>query len=157
MIESNEPEEEEVYLGQQESACFKVFCWILQLGSWATLILAIIQLKNDKYIYFAYFGIVYLFYLIMEFCSNTFKYFKHKSSEEGIYEIMGKIFQTPPKIKLYCECYHTKYYRKSHSSQSYRKVVTHTEAYDIPYYSARDVSGLFSLDSKKENLKKNIY
>ena len=158
MIESNEPEEEEVYLGQQESACFKVFCWILQLGSWATLILAIIQLKNDKYIYFAYFGIVYLFYLIMEFCSNTFKYIKHKSSEEGIYEIMGKIFQTPPKIKLYCECYHTKYYRKSHkstsSSQSYRKVVTHTESYDIPYYSARDVSGLFSLDSKKENLKK---
>ena len=101
----------------------------------------------------------------MEFCSNTFKYFKHKSSEEGIYEIMGRIFQTPPKIKLYCECYHTKYitshYRSHHrstpSSQSYRKVITHTEAYDIPYYSARDVSGLFSLDSKKENLKKNIY
>ena len=78
---------------------------------------------------------------------------------------MGRIFQTPPKIKLYCECYHTKYitshYRSHHrstpSSQSYRKVITHTEAYDIPYYSARDVSGLFTLNGRKEEISRKSF
>ena len=61
------------YGGRQENTCYKVFCWILQIGVWATFILTIIGLQNDKS-YFIYFFIVYAVYLIFEFCSNTVRF-----------------------------------------------------------------------------------
>ena len=54
---------EEINIGRQESKCFIVFCWIIQIGAWAALIVAIIFLQRDKKIYFAYFAIYNLYHL----------------------------------------------------------------------------------------------
>ena len=70
-----------------------------------------------------------------------------------MYSQMLKLFSTPPVINFHAECYHyeTHHYTtkdsegkvKHHTEQ--RRVVTHTDSYNLPYYSTKDVSGLFLL------------
>ena len=55
---------------------------------------------------FASFGVCYIVYIILEFCSATAKYICNKSSNQGMYEKMGEHFMTPPVINFKCECYH---------------------------------------------------
>ena len=44
------------------------------------------------------FVIIYVVYLIIEFCSTTCSYLTHKSSNEAIYDRMQRIFSTHPEI-----------------------------------------------------------
>ena len=90
---------------------------------------------------------------------------RNKSSSQGMYEKMGRHFQTPPVISFHCECYH--YETRTHvrfdkdgNMDTYtttEKMVTYRETYNMPYYSSRDVSGLFYLNCDKAYVEKKHY
>ena len=70
----------------------------------------------------------------------------------GIQNDFIKAIQTPPEIEFYCECYH----KKSGKKRPVR-VVTYEETVTFPYYSARDVSGLFELKNSREEAMGKTY
>ena len=152
---------------KEENCCYNVACWIFQVLTWATLITCtILVIISDSIApIFASFGVSYLVYIILEFCSNTAKYLCNKSSDLGMYYKMGKLFQTPPVISFHCECYHyeTHYYTttdsegRTHTESRTERVTTYRETYNVPYYSARDVSGLFYLNCDRANIEKKYY
>jgi hypothetical protein len=114
---------------------------------------------------FSAFGVCYLVYIILEFCSPTSRYLCHKSSDQGMYEKMGRNFQTPPEIRFHCECYHyeTRHHTRTNKdgkTEHYttrERVTTYTETYSLPYYSERDVSGLFYLNCDRAYIEKKFY
>jgi hypothetical protein len=129
--------------------------------------------------------IVYILFLICEFCSPTFSFLRNKTNESGIKNKYGILVQTRPVIQFYCECYHyvTKTVRynpprkgggrrsggrksggrksggrkRSRTRTSVKKVVTHRETAIFPYYSCRDVSGLFQLKNSREEAMGKTY
>ena len=127
---------------------------VAQVITWIFLLIGIIF---GSEIAFIVFGFCYLVYLILEFSSPTSKYSCHKSSCQGMYEKIGKYFQTPPEIKFYAECYHIEYIHYTKTDRKGRtkyytkpqKVVTHKETYTLSYYSERDVIDLFYLNCEK--------
>ena len=118
--------------------------------------------------------IVYVLYLIAEFCSTTASFLCHKTNEIGIQMIMQNLVRTPPTIEFYCECYHysgssvvvlnpprrgggrSRGGRKRHGRRRTR-IVTWRETVTFPYYSARDVSGLFQLNNSREAAMGKVY
>ena len=133
---------------------------VFQVLVWIFLILAIIggagsqgddeDRKNKVYgnkdgdiAIYILFVIIYVIYLIVEFCSTTCSYLMHKSSNEAIYDRMQRIFSTHPEIIFHCECFHYQF-RRTQDGRNYKeRVTTYREDYSMPYYSSRDVSGLF--------------
>ena len=152
---------------KERNCCYTTACWIFQVLSWGSLAASVtLVFMNSKLApVFAFFGVFYLVYISLEFCSLTAKYLCNKSSDLGMYYKMGRLFQTPPDIIFYCECYHyeTHTYSTTDSegnTQTYtrtEKVVTYKETYQVPYYSARDVSGLFYLNCDKADAEKKYY
>ena len=126
--------------------------------------------------------IVYILYLICQFCSSTFSFLCNKTNESGIRNLLESLIQSFPTISFYCQCYHYETYttrhspprkgggRKSrggkrsgggrrghHTTTHRRRVVTWTETVYFPYYSARDVSGLFQLNNSREQAMGKVY
>ena len=129
--------------------------------------------------------IVYILFLIIEFCSTTFSFLCNKTNESGIKNTLESLIQSYPTISFFCECYHYETVmnsppkkgggRKSgggikkaggggikrggtHTTHtSKRKRVTWTETAYFPYYSARDVSGLFQLNNSREQAMGKVY
>ena len=130
------------------------------------------------------------YFLLCEFCSPTFSFFRNKTNESGIQNKYGILVQTQPVIQFHCECYHyvttTVRYnpprkgggrrsggrksggrktgggrksvgRKTRTRTRTRKVVTHRETVTFPYYSCRDVSGLFQLKNSREEAMGKTY
>ena len=72
---------------------------------------------------------------------------------------------TPPLINFHCECYHyetvttttTDSEGNTHTSTSTTRVTTYRETYSMPYYSSRDVSGLFLLNCDKAIAQSKYY
>ena len=149
----------------EDTCCYHAFCWIFQITAWATLIVSIIVAIKGSAEFFACFGITYLVYIILEFCSPTSKYLCNKTSDQGIYQKMGQHFRTPPTIAFHCECYHYEtriHYRtnsdgKRESYTTTERVTTYRESYNLPYYSERDVSGLFYLNCDRAFVEKKHY
>ena len=145
-----------------DKSIYKFFCWISQILIWVffiVLLLAnsknkVINEKDNEFIYvFVGFYIIYLF---LEFRSHSLLYIKNKGTSNLINQDMGRYFRTYPEINFYCECYH---YEQVHcGGRGQKKVITHKENYTLPYYSERDISGLFILDvdSAKANSKQYI-
>ena len=106
---------------------------------------------------YALFVIIYVAYLIIEFCSTTCSYLVNKSTNEAIYDRMQRIFSTHPEIILHCECYHYQFRRTKEGKNYKERVTTYREDYSLPYYSSRDVSGLFILNCDKELVKNKSY
>ena len=158
-----------LYQGRQKerNCCYNTACWIFQILSWVSIIVSGIMYskKKENSTAFGSFGLFYLVYIILEFCSPTSKYLCHKSSDQGIYYQMGRLFRTPPEIIFHCECYHyeTKVtYSKdskghSHAHRTRERVTTYRESYSLPYYSERDVSGLFYLNCDKAYAQRKKY
>ena len=152
---------------KENNCCYITGCWIAQIACWASLVASlIIYIGNkDNIGIFGLFGFCYIVYLILEFCSSTSRYLCNKSSDKGMYEKMGINFQTPPEIRFHCECYHyvtRHHYRtnKDGKREHYttrEKEVTYRETYNLPYYSERDVSGLFYLNCEKAYVEKKHY
>ena len=142
---------------KEDNCCYNTFCWIFQIAVWAAIAVAVVllimgSLNGDAAGgMFGGLGFIYVVYLILEFCSPTSKYLCNKSSDQGIYEKMGRHFRTPPEIRFHCECYHyvTRHHTRRDSQgrvehyTTTERVTTYTETYSLPYYSERDVSGLF--------------
>ena len=152
---------------KENNCCYITGCWIAQIACWASLVASlIIYIGNkDNIGIFGLFGFCYIVYIILEFCSPTSRYLCNKSSDKGMYEKMGINFQTPPEIRFHCECYHyvtRHHYRtnKDGKREHYttrEKEVTYRETYNLPYYSERDVSGLFYLNCEKAYVEKKHY
>ena len=144
--------------------CYHFWHWFFQIGVWAFLIASIILVYFDNSIYigtFIGFGLFYLIYIILELCSPTRTFLKNKNIKEGLKEILIKYITTAPEIKFYGDSYHyeTEIETRDDGSISSREihVTTHEETYRLPFYSARDVSCLFNLNSEKEDVKKKCY
>ena len=147
---------------------WKCCCWFLQVVDWillsALIIIIILRPEFIKKISIA-FGIIHFIYILVELFSPTGKYLCHKSSGEGMHENMRRFFKTIPKIIFHCKCYHNeiKYYTTTdkfgivHQHHKTVKVVTYEEDYEMPYYSERDVSGLFYLNCDEAIAKKKAY
>ena len=151
---------------KEDNCCYNAACWIFQITSWATLITSIIIVANNgNPAIFASFGVSYLVYIILEFCSPTSKYLCNKTSDQGIYQKMGQHFRTPPTIAFHCECYHYETVRhtrtnsegKTETYTTTERRTTYTETYSMPYYSERDVSGLFYLNCDRAFVEKKHY
>ena len=161
----------------KDGPCFNVFCWIFQILVWLFLILTIIFFVANvsvKVTVLVIFIAVYITYISLEFCSMVCKYLCNKTSENGIYQKIGSYYRSYPVFSFYCECYH--YELRKHVVRTRHKgktrtrtvtkrvrVTTHRETYNFPYYSERDVSGLFYLDcdsayiSRKRYIELDIY
>ena len=132
------------------------------------------------------FVIIYISYLIAEFSSPTANFLRNKTTELGIKNIMTNLVQTPPTIEFYCECYHYVTRTVVHSPprrggrrgrhkasrpsrghriggghhrirHSRRKITTYRETAYFPYYSSRDVSGLFEINNSRDDAMGKVY
>ena len=151
----------------ENHCCYNAACWIFQVLTWGSIVASVVLFVKVGMTpaIFASCGVCYFIYIILEFCSYTSKYLCNKSSNEGIYHKMGNYFRTPPQISFHCECYHYEnrtYYttdkhghRRAHRHRV--KVTTYRETYNFPYYSERDVSGLFYLNCDKANVENKHY
>ena len=142
-----------------------ILCWIFSISLWTSLIIILYLLYTANYktlfeyeqLLYIIFIISYLMYIISELFSNTSKLLFNKQSKDEIYQKMGKLFKTPPKITFECQCYHYKTVHKERNIGngkvgSYSKEVkeiTYTGSYNMPFYSSRDISGLFYLNCEE--------
>ena len=111
--------------------------------------------KSWPPIIYIVFVIFYLLYVIMELCSSTCEYLLHKKSSESMYQKMQKLFFTHPKISFTCNCFHEEWRfvgPPANQRRTKTRVNTYHETVDFPYYSSRDVSGLFLLDCAPEHV-----
>ena len=71
---------------KEKGCCYKTACWIFQVLSWASLGVSVFFLctKKGSPAIFASFGVFYIVYIILEFCSVTAKYLCNKSSNQGM-------------------------------------------------------------------------
>ena len=84
---------------QEESKAYKCSLWFFQVIVWILLIITIIVAcvakdSGPKLLSLIIFCIAYFIYLLLEFCSPTSHYLCHKRTENGMYEKMGKLYQT---------------------------------------------------------------
>ena len=145
---------------KMDSHSYKCLCWFIQILVWVFFLLLFLSvfrtdLINDKDHALLYFFLsFYILYCYLEFRSDTLKYIKNKGSCQLINQKMGIYFRTYPEINFYGECYH---YSSLTLGRSRKKVVTHSENYTLPYYSERDVSGLFYLDIGRAKVNSKQY
>ena len=147
---------------------WKCSCWFFQVIDWILLLILIIViiLSSDFIVIMSLaFGIFHFLYILVEILCPTGKYICHKISGEGIHEKMGRYFRTAPIIKFHLEWYHYLEKKNIKTDKSGRvdlsikakKEVSSREDYEMPYYSERDVSGLFYLNFDKAIAKKKVY
>ena len=161
-------------LTRRKKTCLDWVGLVFQILVWIFLILVIIAgagskgSKDDRenevfgnndgdiamYILFV---IIYIAYLIIEFCSTTCSYLMNKSTNEAIYDRMQRIFSTHPEILFHCECFHYEFIKTREGRNYKERVTTYREDYSLPYYSSRDVSGLFVLNCDKEVVKNKSF
>ena len=157
-----------------KNSCCTFFYWLLSLTIWLSFISSLYFFsllgygsKNDENgkISVIIFISSYLLYIILECCSSTSKYLRNKTTGEAMYDKMGSLFRTPPVITFSCQCYHYEiiHYTKRdkdgkiHYHTRREKRITYSESYSMPYYSMRDVSGLFYLNCDEAYAKKKCY
>ena len=158
---------------ESKNCCCSVFHWIHQILLWGLIAteIALILTSNgkDNFYIFPPLGILvflYISYIFVELCASPVSiYLRNKSSDNGMYEKMRIYFSTPPEVGFYCECYHyesrtvtsTDSEGNTTTTTVTERVVTYSEKLDFPYYSGRDVSGLFYLNCDKGIVEKKKY
>ena len=139
---------------------WKCCCWFFQivdLLSLLALIIVIIEFPKFTIKISIGFAIIHIIYILVEILSPTGKYICNKNSGQGIYENMGRYFRALPEIIFHGVCYHNEiiHYTKKdklgipHQYTKTKKVITYEPEEKMPYYSVRDVSGLFYLNCDK--------
>ena len=109
--------------------------------------------------------LVYFIYIIIELASNTSRFLLNKKSTNSIYDKLKTIFSTPPNIKLSCECFHYERHLEERRDKNgniiteevERKNITYSGSEYFPYYSFRDISGLFKIDLNSDIFKNKNY
>ena len=147
---------------------WKCCCWFFQIVDWLSLLaLIIVIIKFPKFIIkiSIVFAIIHIIYILVEISSPTGKYIYNKKSGKDIYKDMGRYFKEPPEIIFKGVCYHNEIIKKTkkdkfgipHKYTETKKVITHKPTKIMPYYSVRDVSGLFYLNCDKAITKKKAF
>lgn len=157
-------------ISRRKKTALDYVCIIFQILVLLAFILLIIAaggekaklFENNSSIIYALFVLIYIIYIILEFCSSSCNYLIHKSTSEGIYNKIYRIVTSHPEIIFHCENYHFEYsgnynQRGNNRSAQKHKVVTYREDYSMPYYSSRDISGLFILNCQKEVVQNKAY
>ena len=151
-----------------ENRCMKIFCWSIQILVWvmilSTIVCSILRPKAASGCA-AGLGVFYIIYMVIEFCSPTSHYLCHRRTGNRMYEKMGELFRTHPDICFHCECYHIERRTVTHKDDKGNdhtetrdeRVVTFRDNFSIPYYSSRDVSGLFYLNCDEANVQKKNF
>ena len=85
-------------------------------------------------------------YLYQFLNANSYKFLSNISNSEGIYNILAKNFTQPPEINVDVRCYHSTGSSRTHTRRS---VTTFKKKFIFPYYSWKDISGLFLLQQDK--------
>lgn len=164
------PHQSTIYLRTQknrlESYILTFFCWLLTLGNWILFFMLININSKDppitkdnfyelfhsfpkkqklKIIYLIVFLLLYVIYFILEISSPMFKYICNKQKKK-IADKLISIFTKVPKIKL-------KSKSKIRVNEYTKKIVSK----EFTIFSARDVSGLFVLNSDEETIERKKY
>lgn len=144
------------------NVCYKIWCWFIMLLLWFSIIFAIIIFTDNESILppVAIFLLIvsYVAYIVTNCFSSTCKFlFSKKQKTDSIHELMRRIFYNPPKVTFNLECFH--YETRSHTTRDSKgrttrhtkqvKVVTYSEDRAFNFYTWRDTSGLFLLDTHK--------
>ena len=149
-----------------KNCIFPILCWVFSAIVWMLLVAYIVTfVLINTYSCLYPLIILYIIYFVLELCSSTASFLCNKNTDQGIYQILSNLYMTPPVIKFYCECYHyeTRYYTttdedgNTQTHETTVRVVTYRDYFFVPYYSARDVSGLFYLNCEEVQLKKIKY
>lgn len=122
---------------------------ILQVLVWGSLIFTF---KDHEF--YPLLIVVYVLYLIYELCSKTSRFLLNKKSTNSIYSKLKELFSSPPVLQLSVCCYHfeTRIVEKRGENgqiikeEITERVETYKERRDFPFYSFRDISGLFRVD-----------
>ncbi len=149
-------------MSNKSDKCFKIWAWIIQVLLWIAIPFLIISLilyewQDSQTATITTTSILYIIYVITNSCSPMCKYLFHKYSSDSIHKLMKNLFYNPPVITFRIECYHyetrVRTHRDSkgntHTSYERRKVTTWWGSEKFNYFSWRDISGLFLLDSGK--------
>lgn len=150
-----------------ESYKFTLFCWFLTLGIWISIILLFtIYLpkpkidketfyeifeffpikQNLKKIYLAFFLLFYIIYIIAEIFSSMFIYLCNKSKKK-FKDKINSLFNKPPILKL-----ESQLKIDESNGSGYQKINE-----NFKFISTKDISGLFILNSNKNELDKKKF
>ena len=140
--------------------CCITWCWIIQVLLWISMIFLICGIIIGKDLLGASLGTfsgLYVIYVISNLCSPNLSYLCNKHGSNSIHTYMKQLFYTPPSIVWHIECYHyeTTYHTVTDSNGNTttetrsHKVTTFSMSREFNYYTWRDTSGLFLLDSHK--------
>ena len=136
--------------------CNLIFCWLFTLGTWTFLIIILYRITHPEYeehtVYIVFGIIIYIIYLIFEFCSTSLRIILSISNND-IYDKIKNIIQGKPIISLNCICYHIETGYRDRGGSYQVTVVTFRDSYKFPYYSVRDCSGPIILKSNSKNIK----
>ncbi len=133
------------------SIAFKIWCWIIQILVIVFLVLLILTIKDSVWALFV-FIFCYLAYFITNLRSDACCYLLSGHDTTSIHDLLKTLFKNPLNISFECECYHyvTRTYRSSvGTTRSTYKIVTYRGSEAFNYYSWRDISGVFQLESNK--------
>ena len=133
---------------------------ISQILVWAFIIYTII---NPDFV--PVLIIAYVLYVIIELCSHTGHFLLNKKSTNSIYHKLKELFSSPPVLQLSVSCYHLEnriIERKTEEGkiikeEKLERIETYRERRDFPFYSFRDISGLFKVDLNNEVFRNKNY
>jgi hypothetical protein len=142
--------------------CHACWCWFSQFLLWFAIIFFIIEVINNSNsdnnpIAIFILILSYLNYIISNSLSPMCKYIFNRQKSDTIHNTMRSMYSSPPQLKFYVECFHyetktstsTDSNGNTKTSSTEEKVVTYRETQHFNFYTWRDISGLFLLDSHK--------
>ncbi len=141
------------------------WAWFMQIAVWAALFGSIVATIFGIPEVFIAFVIIYLLYFVTMLSNTTFLYLCNQYQNTSMYSKMGEYFVSIPKITFECSCYHYetryKHYRDSkgrtHRTKERVTIITHNDSFELPYYSVKDVSGLFMLNVDHADISKKYF
>ena len=147
-------------LNNQNNSFVKTLHIILQVLLWLMILFTLVN--KDL---FPLLIVMYIIYLIIELTSHTSRFLLNKSSTNFIYNKLKEIFSSAPTFKLSCECYHYERgieERKDNKGHIIKvevtnRITTYRCSEFFPYYSFRDISGLFKIDLNSDVLRNKNY
>ena len=156
----NFPQENQFSLKSQKNTISShIFLIICQILVWGSLIYTFIY--PDCYPLLI---ITYIIYIIIELCSHTSFFLLNKKTTNSIYNKLKELFSSPPVLQLSVSCYHfekrieqKKKEGKIVEEEILERVETYKERRDFPFYSFRDISGLFKVDLDNEIFRNKTY
>ena len=109
--------------------------------------------------------IIYVLYVIIELCSHTSRFLLNKKSTYSIYNKLKELFSSSPVLQMSVSCYHFEKRTEEKKTNDGKivqeeiteRVDTYSEKRYFPFYSFRDISGLFRVDLNNEIFRNKTY